>query len=279
MFRNIGISARFVIATVVAVMVVLAITLVTTFNYMGGILSTSEKNEMSEIYQNVVAGIDSEGRLARAMSALVAGIPDVQEAFADKDRETLHDLFVPGFAKLKKEYGVRQFQFHEPPATSYLRVHKPAKFGDDLSSFRLTVVEGNNSKKPIQGLEVGVAGLGIRGLVPVSNQGQHIGTVEFGMSFGQAFFDEYAQSHDVDLELYIERKGTMDRFATTMQGNELMAKDQLAQILKGEAQYGRGELSGKPVAYYAANVTNYSGDPIGVLLVAKDRSEAAEAFT
>ncbi|MCG8079508.1 MAG: hypothetical protein JAY73_00685, partial [Candidatus Thiodiazotropha taylori] len=61
MFRNIGISARFVIATVVAVMVVLAITLVTTFNYMGGILSTSEKNEMSEIYQNVVAGIDSEG--------------------------------------------------------------------------------------------------------------------------------------------------------------------------------------------------------------------------
>ncbi|MET0074238.1 MAG: methyl-accepting chemotaxis protein [Candidatus Thiodiazotropha lotti] len=279
MFRNIGISARFVIATVVAVMVVLAITLVTTFNYMGGILSASEKNEMSEIYQNVVAGIDSEGRLARAMSALVAGIPDVQEAFADKDRETLHGLFVPGFAKLKKEYGVRQFQFHEPPATSYLRVHKPAKFGDDLSGFRLTVVEGNNSKKPIQGLEVGVAGLGIRGLVPVSNKGKHIGTVEFGMSFGQAFFDEYAQSHDVDLELYIDRKGNMDRFATTMGGNELIAKDQLGQILRGEGQYGRGELNGKPVAYYAANVTNYSGDPIGVLLVAKDRSEAAEAVT
>ncbi|MCW4291599.1 MAG: methyl-accepting chemotaxis protein, partial [Candidatus Thiodiazotropha taylori] len=79
--------------------------------------------------------------------------------------------------------------------------------------------------------------------------------------------------------LYIDRKGTMDRFATTMEGNELIAKDQLAQILKGEAQYGRGELTGKPVAYYAANVTNYSGDPIGVLLVAKDRSEAAEAFT
>jgi methyl-accepting chemotaxis protein len=279
MFRNIGISARFVYATVLAVMVVLAITLFTTFSYMGGILSTSEKNEMNEIYDNVVSGIDSEGRLARAMSALVSGIPDVQKAFAEKDRETLHDLFVPGFAKLKKVYGVRQFQFHEPPATSYLRVHKPAKFGDDLSGFRHTVVEGNSSKNPIQGLEVGVAGLGIRGLVPVAYQGKHIGTVEFGMSFGQAFFDEYSSQNEVDLELLIDRKGNMDRFATTMEGNNLIPKDHLAQILRGESEYGRGEVDGKPVAYYAASIANYSGDPIGVLLVAKDRSEAADAIS
>ncbi|MES9930935.1 MAG: methyl-accepting chemotaxis protein, partial [Candidatus Thiodiazotropha sp. 6PDIVS] len=279
MLRSVGISARFVYATVLAVVVVLAITLFTTFSFMGGVLSSSEENEIREIFQGVVSGIESEGRLARAMSALVAGIPDVQEAFHDKDRETLSDLFVPGFAKLKKEYGVRQFQFHEPPATSYLRVHKPAKFGDDLSGFRLTVVEGNREKNPIQGLEVGVAGLGIRGLVPVNYQGNHIGTVEFGMSFGQAFFDEYAKHHDVELELYIERKGAMDRFASTMEGNNLISSERLPEILRGNSHYGRGELNSNPMAYYAASITNYSGDPIGVLVVAKDRSEAANAIS
>ncbi|MET0044109.1 MAG: methyl-accepting chemotaxis protein [Candidatus Thiodiazotropha sp. 6PLUC3] len=279
MLRSIGISARFVYATVFAVLVVLAITLFTTFNFMGGILSASEENEISEIFENVVSGIESEGRLARAMSALVAGVPDVQEAFSNKDRQALSDLFAPGFAKLKKEYGVRQFQFHEPPATSFLRVHKPAKFGDDLSGFRLTVVEGNREKNPIQGLEVGVAGLGIRGLVPVSHQGKHIGTVEFGMSFGQAFFDEYAKHHDVDLELYIDRKGVMDRFASTMEGNNLISSDEFSAILGGESHYGRGELNSKPVAFYAANISNYSGDPIGILIVAKDRSEAANAIS
>ena len=278
MFRNIGISSRFVIATVSAVVLVLAITLYTTFSYMGGILHTAEENEIGEIFQNVVAGVESEGRLARAMSALVAGIPDVQKAFAERDRDTLAAMFVPGFAAMKKEYGVRQFQFHEPPATSYLRIHKPAKFGDDLSSFRHTVVEGNRNKSAIQGLEVGVAGLGVRGLVPVSHQGKHAGTVEFGMSFGQAFFDTYAKEHGVELELYIDRKGVMDRFATTMEGNSLISMDQLQAVKPGEHLFGRGDLEGNPVSYYASTVANYSDEPIGVLIVAKDRTESADAI-
>lgn len=279
MFRNIGISLRFVIATVLAVFIVLAITLSTTFNYMGGILQTAEESEMGEIFKIVVSGVESEGRLARAMSALVAGIPDVQEQFAERDREALESLFVSGFQALKKEYGVRQFQFHEPPATSFLRVHKPAKFGDDLSLFRLTVVEGNRNKRAIQGLEVGVAGLGVRGLVPVNHAGKHVGTVEFGMSFGQSFFNEMAKQHEIELELYIDRDGKMDRFATTMEGNNLVTMDRLKGIVKGDHLYEKGQLGDMPVSYYAAPVENYSGEPIGVLVVAKDRSAFATAIS
>jgi methyl-accepting chemotaxis protein len=278
MFRNIGISLRFVIATVLAVVVVLTLTLSIAFNYMGSVLRSAEVNEMEEIFENVVAGIDSEGRLARTMSALVAGIPDVQRHFAARDRSALEALFVPGFQVLKNEYGVRQFQFHEPPATSFLRVHKPAKFGDDLSAFRFTVVEGNRSKKPIQGLEVGVAGLGVRGLVPVSHEGQHVGTVEFGMSFGQAYFDEYAKHHEVDLELYINRDGKMDRFASTMEDNNLVGMDELKGLSAGGHLFDQGDLDGKPVAYYAAPVENYSGETIGVLLLAKDRTYYADSM-
>jgi methyl-accepting chemotaxis protein len=279
MFRNIGISYRFVIATMLAVALVLITTQFTTFNYMGQILRSAEKNEMGEIYENVVASVESEGRLARAMSALVAGIPQVQKAFAERDRSQLESMFLPGFEQLKADYGVRQFQFHEPPATSFLRVHKPAKFGDDLSSFRLTVVEGNKSKKPIQGLEVGVAGLGVRGLVPVSYAGNHVGTVEFGMSFGQAFFDNYANHHGVDLELYIDRDGKMERFATTMDGNDLLTLDELKSVKPGQPIFNDGTLKGNPINFYAASVKNYSGQPIGVLVVAKDRSVFASAFS
>jgi methyl-accepting chemotaxis protein len=279
MFRNIGISLRFVIATVLAVAIILAITLSITFSYMGGVLHTAEENEMQEIFETVVAGIESEGRLAKAMSALVAGIPDVQAYFAARDRAALEALFVPGFQALKKEYGVRQFQFHEPPATSFLRVHKPAKFGDDLSSFRHTVLEGNNSKKAIQGLEVGFAGLGVRGLVPVSNAGEHVGTVEFGMSFGQAFFDDYSKQHEIDLELYINRDGKMDRFASTMEGNDLLSTQQMKGLGRDQHLFATGELEGNPVAYYAAPVENYSGKPIGVLIVAKDRLYFADSIS
>jgi methyl-accepting chemotaxis protein len=277
MFRNIGISLRFVIATVVAVIGVLFATQFTTFSYMKDMLNTAEEYEMEKIYQNVVSSVESEGRLARAMSALVAGIPQVQEAFAERDRETLESYFLPGFGKLKSEYGVRQFQFHEPPATSFLRIHKPAKFGDDLSSFRFTVIETNRSRVPIQGLEVGVAGLGVRGLVPVSHAGNHQGSVEFGMSFGQAFFDDYAKQHDVDLELYIRRDSGMELFASTMEGNGLISMESLKGIDEDKSLYDQGELNGTSVSLYAATITNYSGKPIGVLVLAKDRSYFASA--
>jgi len=158
----------------------------------------------------VLQKVDAESRLAQTLSALVANIPQVQAAFAAGDRETLKGYFADGFDILKSTYGVRQFQFHTPPAFSFLRVHKLAKYADDLSSFRHTVVETNRTRRPIRGLEVGVAGLGVRGMVPVMHDGKPVGSVEFGMSFGQSFFDAFAAKHGVDLALYIERKGAME---------------------------------------------------------------------
>ncbi|HBI15853.1 MAG TPA: hypothetical protein DDY20_10140 [Desulfobulbaceae bacterium] len=44
------------------------------------------------------------------------------------------------FTAEKKKIGIAQFHFHLPLTTSCLRLHMPEKFGDDLSSFRHTVV-------------------------------------------------------------------------------------------------------------------------------------------
>ncbi len=77
-----------------------------------------------------------------------------------------------------------RIQFHLPPATLFLRAHKADKHGDDLSTFRSTILETNRTKQAVKGLESGVLGLGIRGLNPIIYNGEHIGSVEFGMSFG-----------------------------------------------------------------------------------------------
>ena len=279
MFRNLGISFRFVVATVAAVAIVLVITLFTTFSHMEQLLHEAEHSEIRRVFQNVLEGVNSEGRLARSMSALVAGVPKVQEAFAQRDREALAELFVPGFDVLKQSYGARQFQFHTPPATSFLRIHRPNKFGDDLSSFRHTVVEANKNHKTIQGLEVGVAGLGVRGIVPVEYQGIPQGTVEFGMSFGQPFFDSRAEQYGVQLELYIKRDGKLDRFASTMEGNDLITEDALLKLKKDDEVFGFGKLEGQPVTYFASTVADYSGEPIGIMTVVKDRTAFAESVS
>lgn len=114
--------------------------------------------------KSISNSIAMESKNAETISALVAGIPLVREKFYAAGRKSLSELFLPGFKSLQETYGVEQFQFLRPPATSFFRVHKPEKSGDDLSQMRHTVVVTNNTRKPTLGLEYGVAGLGVRGM-------------------------------------------------------------------------------------------------------------------
>lgn len=179
-------SLRFKIMLPMMVVIGLISFLLTYSNWqsMRQLIAHNEQAELTIHVQALENAIVSESRLAESMSSLVAHIPLVQQKFAAGDRSALAALFVPGFAQLKQHYGVDQFQFHTAPAISFLRVHKPEAFGDDLSAFRFSVVDANQTKRSLRGLENGVAGLGIRGIVPVFYQQQAIGSVEFGMNFG-----------------------------------------------------------------------------------------------
>ncbi|MBF0348229.1 MAG: HAMP domain-containing protein [Magnetococcales bacterium] len=108
--------------------------------------------------------------------------------FAAQDRKTLAEMTVPFFKdRMVSQYKMDQFQFHLPPATSFLRVHEPAKSGDDLSTFRKTVVATNQTRKPVVGLEVGRAGPGLRVVYPVFQGERHLGSVELGGSLAEVF--------------------------------------------------------------------------------------------
>ena len=55
---------------------------------------------------------------------------------------------------------------------------------DDISSFRKTVMEVNQAKKPVKGIEPGRGGFAIRGVVPIkSDQGKPLGSAEVLIDF------------------------------------------------------------------------------------------------
>lgn len=149
----------------------------------------------------------------------LANTPDVVAAFASGDRARLTAATASIFDKMKAE-GISQIQFHTPPATSFLRLHKPSQFGDDLTAIRATVVEANRTQKPVYGLEEGVAGWGIRTVVPVFSGGKHIGSVEFGSDFGADFLNRIKGNRGGDYFLYklpsdTEKEPAKLRFAAT----------------------------------------------------------------
>lgn len=105
-------------------------------------------------------------------------------------REKLFELVKPSWQNMTAGYDVRQLHFHlGPGSTSYLRVHRPKKFGDNMDDVRYTVVDVNQNHVPTKGFETGRVYSGIRGVVPVFSKSktdgnkEHIGALEAGTSF------------------------------------------------------------------------------------------------
>jgi methyl-accepting chemotaxis protein len=272
MFQNLRLWAKIMVVMGVAIASIGMVLTFTNLASMNSLVREAERSALDAHLKAINNAIASENRLAEAMSSLVANIPLVQSKFDAGDRKALTELFSPGFKHLAKEYGVEQFQFHTPPATSFFRVHRPEKFGDDLSSFRHTVIATNKTQKPTRGLEGGVAGLGARGMVPVFHAGKHVGSVEFGMSFGQSFFDNFKLQNGVDAGLHILDRDSFKTMAATFGKEPLLGIEQLKKAMNGEPQLDHREINGIPNAVYAAPVNDFSGKPIGVIEIAMDSS-------
>ena len=234
-------------------------------------IERAEGNELKSHAKAIQKMIDTYGKQAVSLAMSVAENVNAQEMFANEDIEGLTKVFHPGFLKMEKEYGIKQFQFHKPPATSFLRLHKLEKRGDDLSSFRHTVVSTNKDKKINYGLEKGVAGIGIRGVVPVAYNGSHIGSVDFGFSMDEKLFQSYKEISGVDVVYSVEKNGKMMSLFSTNGGKSIMTSNELMSVYNGEpSESHSAEIEGTPIMAYAEIVKDYSGKTIGVFQVILD---------
>ena len=121
-------------------------------------------------------------------------------------RAELLTMFTPFYTGLKK-VDVKQFQFHLPNCESFLRFHRPAKFGDNLSDIRYSVVKANRELTPVTGFEGGGLGNGFRFVFPIISQGKHLGSVEFSWGY-EALVYELRRLFNNDYLFMIKRKVT-----------------------------------------------------------------------
>ena len=278
MLKNLSIGSRVLTGSALVSVLTIGVLLPVALSRLSALSDQAERQELEIHYFSLTSAITAQGAMAQALSAAVAQIPAVQQAFAAGDRPALQAMTSPVFDYMEAHQAVKQFQFLTPPATSFLRVHMLERYGDDLSAIRKTVVEANRTRQPVKGLEYGVAGLGVRGMEPVSFQGRHVGVVEFGMSFGQPFFDRFKQSAGVDVALQIPDGETFKTFGGTIEGGSLLSPDQLKQIMKGDVLTERVDYRGAPTTVYGRLVNDFSGQPVGVLELVINRTEAVGAY-
>lgn len=107
------------------------------------------------------------------------GSPEEQQRI----RLALYKLLTPTYESLKT-INIRQLHFHLPNVSSFLRFHKPEKYGDSLLNIRHSLEIANQEKRYVEGFEEGRIYNGFRYVYPLfDEEKRHIGSVETSLSF------------------------------------------------------------------------------------------------
>lgn len=127
------------------------------------------------------ANFDQAAKFSLALAETFARNPQIREALAAGDRPRLEALSKDAYQYLSRQASVQIFGYHSPDLRYLLRMHRPDQHGDDISSFRAMVVAANRLRRSQTGVEIGIAGIGIRGVAPIEQGGTLLGSVEAGL--------------------------------------------------------------------------------------------------
>ncbi len=137
-----------------------------------------------------------------SIASSIADMPDTGRLIYTRDRDTLKNSLMPVYKKLRDKYGISYFHFYIPPGNSFLRLHKPDQYDDEVESYRKTVSMALSGSASAACLERGAAGLGIRGVVPIYFEGRIVGGLGIGFSFDSVFAEDFYRSWNINTAIY-----------------------------------------------------------------------------
>ena len=143
----------------------------------------AKKKQLAGVSTMIEVFLREQAIQTTASAELLASLPQVGEMMAKSDHDGLMRMLMPGYRKQETKYGFGSGNLVTPPATTVLRLHNPAKFGDDQSDHRPILVFANQTREVQSGLEVSSVA-GMRGVAPVYNGAVHVGALELATGLG-----------------------------------------------------------------------------------------------
>jgi PAS domain S-box-containing protein len=144
-----------------------------------------------------------------------------------------------------------------------------------MEAYRHTINKARETGTGVGGLEWGVFGFGIRSVVPVFYESQQVGTVEIGLSFEQPLLNEFKDSYEADLTIYVPDDagdGRPRAFASTLSKALLPTEFFDQAFSRGEMVLHTAELESRHMAMIAGPIRDFSSKIVAVVEISVDRS-------
>lgn len=269
MFRTF--QSRFIFGCAILVFLIIAVALI-SLTRANELVRTALAARLDTVEASFQSAIEQESLCAFTLAETVARDPDMIAAFAAKNRTELRRRLTALFNELKSRHGIEQAHFHLPPAISFLRMHNPEIFGDDISASRKMVVIANQTRQPLRGIEVGVGGLGMRAVVPISKDGVHLGTFEYGVTFGEVLLKRLASIMRMTVGVYLAKDGKFNTVGTTFPAGYHPGTEALATALRGPRFEPAVAIGDATYAIRLVPIRDYGGDAVAVAVFGVDRT-------
>lgn len=177
----------------------------------------------------------------------------------------------------------RQFHFHFPDGTSFLRFNKPSKFGDKLFDIRPSLRIVNIKEKPVEGFEEGRAHSGFRYIFPLRYEGIHIGSVELSVSFN-AFKETMEKLYSPEEYAFMIKRSSVENTVFEDEARFYRPSDlspsYLYETVEGDSLFGRGRsrisnnvkmaINSRIAHSYASSISEGKSFSHGISIEGKD---------
>ena len=179
-----------------------------------------------------------------------------------------------------------KIHFMLPPARSFIRCWTD-KRGDDISSFRKTVLSVNTNHKAIKGLEVGREGFANRGIAPVFNNKQEfLGSVEVIFPFTnilKRIIKDEKESYAIyiskdklkiaqKLSKEISDNGNINNYVLVKKSDKLVDEYFTDEDFKTNTKEAYYKIAGNYVYSYVP-ILDYYNEIVGLTIIQIDISE------
>lgn len=118
-------------------------------------------------------------------------------------RKKLYIKMRPYFEQMNSA-GLNIMLFSFEDNKCFLRVHKPDKYNDDLSSVRYSFTYVNDNKKIIRGFEQGKISHAFRNIFPIYHYDEYLGSVDFAFS-SEVFQENMTTLHGIDTHFILNK--------------------------------------------------------------------------
>ena len=187
MFKVKSISTKIHIPLAISLLVSVAVILIVSFSGQEKMEQDVYNNETKSLKIFTEKSLLVKKTIAMTNVLSIAQNKDFVEALKTRNKDLALQTGEALLAAYKKNTRFQNIKIHlhTPDVKSFLRVWKPSKNGDDLSSFRHTINYVAKTKQPLVAIELGKAGPTFRGLSPIFDENNnYIGSIEFMMGFG-----------------------------------------------------------------------------------------------